>query len=1566
MNENQPVTGTSPNKSQAASPQAQFQQSQATQGSSGFYFHPDNVATGSSYTPGAVYSSSANPVVTPVTAEESLAAQETNEPVQDYGSSYGTTPYSNASGFLSRFQPMLIARVFAILVLVVGGAAFGISKLSNQSEQPSSPVSSQTSQTSSGILPDTSGTLNLNYDTVVGAGKSLTASQLVAGSEDKKLAVIGDLQASGTIYTSDGATSLSNTGLVINKVTVCTTSGCIPNSNPTATVTTTGGTGTAGAAGTAGTAGAKGDKGDTGATGATGPAGPATQATCPLGNCVSLQATAGSAETGNLNVSGAVTASSFSGSGASLANVNAATLQGNAASFFTNATNLSSGTLADARLSSNVSLLGSAIDSSEITDGSIANADISATAAIAYSKLNLAGTIANSDIAAAAAIAYSKLNLTGTLANSDIAAAAAIAYSKLNLAGTIVNADISNTAAIDYAKLNLAGNITNSDVSNTAAIAYSKLNLAGSVTNADLAGSIADTKLNTISTAGKVADSALSNNVALVNGSQTFTGSPLFKNTADSATALRIQNSLGTNLVLVDTTAGTVTISGLQGSGASLTSINASNVSSGTLADARLSANVSLLGSTIDSAEITDGTITNSDVNAAAAIDWTKLSKTGSSLADLTARSAADLSSGTLADARLSANVALLNGSGPQTFTGNNKFSGTALFQNAADSTTAFRIQNSLGTNLVLVDTTAGTVTIAGLQGSGANLTSLNADNISSGTLADARLSANVSLLGSSIDSTEITNDSIVNADINSAAAIAYSKLNLGTSIVNADINAAAAIDWSKISKTGSSLADLTTRSAADLSSGTLSDARLSSNVVLTTGANTFTADQTVRLDSATAFKVQNSASKSVLSADTTNGKVILGNSGASGVTGAAQFNYSGQTGSVALTPANPGATAYTVTIPAENGTVCTTGSVCSGYAPATGGNYLGRNVQESSSAAITAGNYLYTFTNTSSGVASGVMKLDNGSNTSSILFLKGGSTTALQLQNASSFNVMVLDSTNAHLKIYDGAATQAYVDIYYDSANSQAVLTASNGATRIGSAGPIKFLTSTATNLVSFQHSGTPSGSYSLNDITMTRQLSGGANPLTGALLRIEDLSNFTSGSVAPDLLSINQNNTSATGNLILAQTGGSGSKFKVDTTGTVTLASGASYTGAGALTLQSGGSGQLTISGNGNGVSVADNVTYSNGKSLTVNGTGNFRTWTDSTTAFRVQNAVGDAVVTVDTTNTQFKLKTASSTPALLVLSDKNTVGDPTCVNGAIYYNSAISAFRGCQGGSWHNMIAGYDIQAFNGNGTWTKPAYATFVRVIAIGGGGGGGQGYTGGLTWSGGGGGGGAYNERIYTASELGAAESIVVGAGGTGGIGSGNHGTAGGRSGFGNWLSAFGGGGGYYGNDSGYAAGGGGANEAGITGGRGGSNAWSSAYYGTGSGGGGQGYCAEDGGGGGNYAAAGGGASIRGGGGGGGGTVGGNNYTGSAGGGRAGGGICTGGGGSGGSYDTSSGLGQPCSIGASRLYMGGDGGGGGGYGQQGCNGGFPGGGGGGGGYNANGGSGAPGRVVVISW
>jgi hypothetical protein len=61
------------------------------------------------------------------------------------------------------------------------------------------------------------------------------------------------------------------------------------------------------------------------------------------------------------------------------------------------------------------------IGTSELADGAVTNVKVNASAAIAYSKLNLAGSIVNADVAVGAAIAYSKLALTGSITEADLA-----------------------------------------------------------------------------------------------------------------------------------------------------------------------------------------------------------------------------------------------------------------------------------------------------------------------------------------------------------------------------------------------------------------------------------------------------------------------------------------------------------------------------------------------------------------------------------------------------------------------------------------------------------------------------------------------------------------------------------------------------------------------------------------------------------------------------------------------------------------------------------------------------------------------------------------------------------------------------------------------------------------------------------------------------------------------------------------------------------------------------------------------------------------------------------------
>lgn len=115
----------------------------------------------------------------------------------------------------------------------------------------------------------------------------------------------------------------------------------------------------------------------------------------------------------------------------------------------------------------------------------------------------------------------------------------------------------------------------------------------------------------------------------------------------------------------------------------------------------------------------------------------------------------------------------------------------------------------------------------------------------------------------------------------------------------------------------------------------------------------------------------------------------------------------------------------------------------------------------------------------------------------------------------------------------------------------------------------------------------------------------------------------------------------------------------------------------------------------------------------------------------------------------------------------------------------------------GRWAGQIVGSvtssDIQTFTASGTWTKPSGAKVVIVELLGAGGGGAGGNVAGV--GGGGGGGGAAVRKIYRAADLGATESVAVGAAGAAGAAAGNGGQ-GGNTSFSSGLNqstAFGGG-----------------------------------------------------------------------------------------------------------------------------------------------------------------------------
>lgn len=148
--------------------------------------------------------------------------------------------------------------------------------------------------------------------------------------------------------------------------------------------------------------------------------------------------------------------------------------------------------------------------------------------------------------------------------------------------------------------------------------------------------------------------------------------------------------------ILADSLTATIlTATTIAGNGSGLTALNASNIASGTLADGRLSSNVTLLGNTFNGAsqlvQLTGGGLLP-----------------GLNGSNLTTLNATNISSGSLADARLSANVALLNASnifsvGQTILSGAAGTKGLVVQGSASQSANLQEWQNSAGTVLASV-----------------------------------------------------------------------------------------------------------------------------------------------------------------------------------------------------------------------------------------------------------------------------------------------------------------------------------------------------------------------------------------------------------------------------------------------------------------------------------------------------------------------------------------------------------------------------------------------------------------------------------------------------------------------------------------------------------------------------------------------------------------------------------------------------------------------------------------------------------------------------------------------
>ena len=184
---------------------------------------------------------------------------------------------------------------------------------------------------------------------------------------------------------------------------------------------------------------------------------------------------------------------------------------------------------------------------------------------------------------------------------------------------------------------------------------------------------------------------------------------------------------------------GAVSASSFTGNGFGLTSLSAGNLV-GTVPEAQLPASV---------ARRSGGNAFEGDQSVNGAVSATSFAGSGAALTGL---NAGHLAAGTVPDARLSANVPLLTAG---------KLNDSALSSDVA---------RRAGGNAFLGDQlVTGSVNATSVSGNGAGLTALNAANLASGIVPDARLSANVA---SRSGGNAFTGDQTVSGNVTATAFI--------------------------------------------------------------------------------------------------------------------------------------------------------------------------------------------------------------------------------------------------------------------------------------------------------------------------------------------------------------------------------------------------------------------------------------------------------------------------------------------------------------------------------------------------------------------------------------------------------------------------------------------------------------------------------------------------------------------------------------------------------------------------------------------------------------------------
>jgi trimeric autotransporter adhesin len=505
----------------------------------------------------------------------------------------------------------------------------------------------------------------------------------------------------------------------------------------------------------------------------------------------------------------AVTAAQYGNDGAvGQFTVNAQGQITNAANVSINASSITVGTLANGRTTAASTNGASTIVARDANGNFTANV-ITATTSNATTFNGTTGAFTDVSGNGVALTAINASNVTsGTLANARTTA------SDANGASTIVSRDANGSFGANIVTATFSGNgaslsaINASNISSgtiaNARTTASSSNGASTIVQRDSGGNFS---ANTV-TAAVIGDLSGGSNINASNiASGTIANARTTASTANGASTIVLRGASG------EFAAGAITGTSFSGNGSALTAINATAITTGTLDNARTTA-ASANGASTIVARDANGSFSGNVITGTTGT-FTNISGNGVAL---TAINASNISSGTIANARTTASDA----NGASTIV-------------ARDASGNF---------------TANVVTATNFSGGGASISAINASSISSGTIANARTTAatangastivlrgtsgeftagaitGVSFTGSGSGLTSIPNSATTAASANGASTIVARDAS-----GNFTANVVTATTFS------GSGASLTSINASNISSGTVATARLASG---TANASTY------------------------------------------------------------------------------------------------------------------------------------------------------------------------------------------------------------------------------------------------------------------------------------------------------------------------------------------------------------------------------------------------------------------------------------------------------------------------------------------------------------------------------------------------------------------------------------------------------------------------------------------------------------------------------------------------------------------------------------------------------